>query len=228
MRWRIANASQIFRHKDVPLLAQLCETHTQKKSANKGKFSIWNKHVRRCFSYGWMSERAVHWVMKNDRERASERERKRKRKKKQSLQSDCMRFNSISDFILGHFFCWEMPKPFYRSLFIRHVCCLCVCCRAHQLQHSFAARSSTLYIHFKFNSFSIFSSFVPESFKENGKFIEFILTRNMFARRSFTHTRALSFARFAWFVLSLLLFSALHVMLMQSVREHTVYPIRCD
>lgn len=31
------------------------------------------------------------------------------------------------------------------------------------------------------NSFSIFTPFVPVSFKENGKFIEFILTRNMFA-----------------------------------------------
>lgn len=84
-----------------------------------------------------------------------------------------------------------MPKPlchFVRS--IRHVCCLCARIHIH---------TTKLYpfsIHFKFNSFSIFASFVLASFKENGKFIEFILTRNMFARRSHTFCYSLFLVQF--------------------------------
>lgn len=113
-----------------------------------------------------------------------------------------------------------MPKPLCR--FLSSFDMFTACAHTHQLlSHSLCLSlcpTMHTHTHFKFNSFSIFAPFVPGSFKENGKFIEFILTRNMFVRRSLTHTCTLScsFVPFALFRLPF----RVHVMLMQSVRQH--------
>lgn len=120
-----------------------------------------------------------------------------------SFQSDCMRFNSISDFILGHFFsiyeekkeCQNHFTPVSpRFVHFRHAC-YCQCIRLSFLQLPFRQCYHSLYLppshtvrrRSKLNSFSIFAPFVLVSFKENGKFIEFILTRNMFASTRFLY-----------------------------------------
>lgn len=185
MRWRIANASRTFSNIKSPLLAQLCESP---KSANKGKFqSEINTFTK------WVKDEALR-IQKTraiTKEKQGEREMATRSWSKSSKWLHAIQLNF--GFHFGTFFLFRRNAKTTLPRFASDMFAA-ACAFAHTiafLLYTLLALSLFRHTHFKFNSFSIFASFVPGSFKENGKFIEFILTRNMFASvhsLPFTHT----------------------------------------
>lgn len=182
MRWRIANASRTFSNIKSPLLAQLCESP---KSANKGKFqSEINTFTK------WVKDVALR-IQKTRaiaKEKQGEREMATRIWSKSSKWLHAIQLNF--GFHFGTFFLFRRNAKTTLPRFASEMFAA-ACAFAHTYTHTIASLLYTLlalslfrHTHFKFNSFSIFASFVPRIIQRKWKIYWIYFNKKYVCQRS--------------------------------------------